>query len=68
MLAAYAVPWWGPLLMRRRLSAEGLVDSILSLCCVDTSRVPADVLAEHVMVARQAQLRPETEQEISAAA
>jgi pimeloyl-ACP methyl ester carboxylesterase len=70
MLAAYAVPGLGPLLMgrRRRLSPEGLVDSILSLCCVDTSRVPADVLAQHVTVARQAQLRPETEREISAAA
>jgi pimeloyl-ACP methyl ester carboxylesterase len=70
MLTAYAVPWLGPLLMRRRrrLSPEDLVDSILSLCCVDTSRVPAGVLAQHVTVARQAQLRPETEREISAAA
>jgi pimeloyl-ACP methyl ester carboxylesterase len=70
MLIAYAMPGLGPLLMRRRrrLSPEGLVDSILSLCCVDTSRVPAGVLAQHVTVARQAQLRPETEREISAAA
>ena len=47
MLAAYAVPGLGPLLMsrRRRLSPEDLVDSILSLCCVDASRVPAGVLA-----------------------
>jgi pimeloyl-ACP methyl ester carboxylesterase len=70
MLTAYAVPVLGPLLMRRRrrLSPEGLVDSILSLCCADTSRVPASVLAQHVAVARQALLRPETEREISAAA
>jgi pimeloyl-ACP methyl ester carboxylesterase len=70
MLTAYAVPVLGTLLMRRRrgLSPEGLVDSILSLCCVDTSRVPADVLAQHVIVARQVLLRPETEREISAAA
>lgn len=70
MLAAYAAPWLGPLLMsrRRRLSPQELVDSILSLCCVDASRVPAGVLAQHVTVARQALLLPETEQEISAAA
>jgi len=70
MLTAYAAPGLGPLLMRRRrsLSPEDLVDSILSLCCVDTSRVPADVLAQHVMVAQQALLWPETEREISASA
>jgi pimeloyl-ACP methyl ester carboxylesterase len=70
MLAAYAVRGLGPLLMRRRrrLSPEGLVASILSLCCVDTSRVPADALAQHVAVARQALLLPETEGEISASA
>ncbi len=70
MLAAYALPGLGPLLMsfRRRLSPEDLVDSILSLCCVHPSRVPADVRAQHVAVARQALLQPETEGEISAAA
>ena len=70
MLAAYAMPGLGPLLMRRRrrLSPEGLVNSILSLCCVDTSRVPADALSQHVAVARQALLLPETEGEISASA
>jgi pimeloyl-ACP methyl ester carboxylesterase len=70
MLAAYAVPVLGPLLMsrRRHRSPEGLVDSILSLCCAHTSTVPAGVLAQHVAVARQVLLRPETEQEISATA
>lgn len=70
MLAAYAVPGLGPLLMRRRRrqSPEDLVDSILSLCCVDTSRVPTDVFAQHVTVARQALLLPKTEGEISASA
>lgn len=70
MLAAYAAPGLGPLLMslRRRLSPEDLVDNILSLCCVDASRVPAGVLAQHVTVARQALLLPRTEQEISASA
>ena len=70
MLAAYAAPGLGPLLMRRRRrqSPEDLVHSILSLCCVDTSRVPADVLAQHVTVARQALSLRRTEQEISASA
>jgi pimeloyl-ACP methyl ester carboxylesterase len=70
MLAAYAVPVLGPLLMRRRRrrSPEGLVDSILSLCCVDTSRVPDGVLAQHVTVARHALSQPDTEWQISAAA
>jgi pimeloyl-ACP methyl ester carboxylesterase len=70
MLAAYAVPGLGPLLMsrRRRLSPEDLVDSVLSLCCADTSRVPAGVLAQHVKVARQALLAPDTERDISASA
>ncbi len=69
MLAAYAAPVLGPLLMRRRRqSPEDLVDSILSLCCVDTSRVPAGVLAQHVTVARQALSLRRTEQEISASA
>jgi pimeloyl-ACP methyl ester carboxylesterase len=70
MLTAYAVPGLGPLLMRRRRrqSPEDLVASILSLCCTDTSRVPAGVLAQHVTVARQALARPETERQISAAA
>ena len=70
MLAGYAVPVLGPLLMsrRRRLSPEGLVHSILSLCCVDASRVPAGVVAQQVTVARQALVRPGTEREISASA
>ena len=70
MLAAYAAPVLGPLLMRhrRRLSPEDLVDSILSLCCVDTSRVPAGVVAQHVTVARQALSLRGAEQEISASA
>ena len=55
MLAAYATPGLGPLLMRlrRRMTPEALVASVLSLCCADASRVPADVLAQHVTVARQ---------------
>ncbi len=70
MLAAYATPGLGPLLMRlrRRMSPEALVASVLSLCCVDVSRVPAGVLAQHVTVARQALMSPEAEREIAASA
>jgi len=37
----------------RRLSPEATVASLLSLCCADASRVPPDVVALHVAVARQ---------------
>jgi pimeloyl-ACP methyl ester carboxylesterase len=55
LFAAYATPGVGPALVsrrRRRLTPEALVASTLSLCCVDRSRVPAEVVAEHVTVAR----------------
>ena len=70
MLAAYAAPVVGPLLMRRRrrMSPEALVASVLSLCCVDAARVPADVVAAHVTVTRQALNSPEAEGEIAASA
>ena len=70
MLAAYATPGLGPLLMRlrRRMAPEALVASVLSLCCADASRVPADVLAQHVTVARQTLTSPEAEREIATAA
>ncbi len=70
MLAAYAMPGLGPVLMgrRRRMSPEALVASVLALCCVDASRVPADVLAQHVAVARHRLLFTDAEQEFAAAA
>jgi pimeloyl-ACP methyl ester carboxylesterase len=53
MFALYVTPGVGRLLMnrRRRLPPEALVARTLALCCTDPSRVPADVLAEHVDVA-----------------
>jgi len=70
MLTAYAVPVLGPQLMRlrRRKSPEALVTSVLSLCCVDISRVPADVLAQHVAVARESLLYPDVERGIATSA
>ncbi len=54
MFAAYATPGLGWVLMayRRSLSPEAAVAMTLSLCCVDTGRVPADVVAQHVAIAR----------------
>jgi len=55
MIALYSVPGLNQVLMarRRRMSPEALVAGTLSLCCVDADRVPADVVAEHVAVARR---------------
>ncbi len=56
MFAAYATPGLGWALMaarRRALSPEAQVAATLSLCCVDRSRVPAEVVAQHVAIARR---------------
>ncbi len=55
LFAAYATPGVARLLMRRRarMPPEELVAATLALCCVDPARVPPDVLAQHVAVARQ---------------
>jgi len=55
MFAAYATPGVARLLLRRRakMSPERAVAATLALCCVDPTRIPAPVLAEHVAVARR---------------
>jgi pimeloyl-ACP methyl ester carboxylesterase len=70
MLAAYATPGLGPLLMRRRRhqTPEALVTSILSLCCADPAQIPADILAQHVTTARQSLTSPTAEHDIAASA
>ena len=70
LLAAYAMPVLGPLLMSRwrRMPPEAMVASVLSLCCVDDSRVPADVVTAHVMMARQTLMSPGLEREIAVSA
>lgn len=58
VFAAYAVPWIGEWYLRQRaerLGPEGLVQETLRLCCADPSRVPPDVVAAHVRMARQRQ-------------
>jgi pimeloyl-ACP methyl ester carboxylesterase len=52
---AYMTPGVGELFVRRRLAAlgpEGLVRETFSLCCVDPSRVPQEVIDRHVDMVR----------------
>ena len=46
----YGVPMLGPVMVgrRRALTPDKLVAWILRFCCVDPSRIPAEVLAEHI--------------------
>jgi pimeloyl-ACP methyl ester carboxylesterase len=55
LFAAYATPGVARMLMKRRarLSPEQMVAETLALCCVDPGRIPAEVLAEHVAMARK---------------
>jgi pimeloyl-ACP methyl ester carboxylesterase len=55
MFAAYATPGlgWALIAARRRMSPEAAVAMTLSLCTVDASRIPADVVAQHVAIARR---------------
>jgi len=51
----YAVPHLGRAMLRARRrvrSPEQLAMDVLRLCCVDPARVPADVLEQHMAVAR----------------
>lgn len=56
MFGAYAVPAVARVFMSRRrslLSAEAQAMAVLRLCCVDTGRVPVDVLRQHLELARE---------------
>lgn len=55
MFALYLIPGLGRAMLarRRRASPEQFVASILRLCCVDPSRITADVIARHIEVANQ---------------
>ena len=55
MFVLYLTPGLGRAVMarRRRLTSEQFVASVLGLCCVDPSRVTADVIARHLKVADQ---------------
>jgi pimeloyl-ACP methyl ester carboxylesterase len=55
ILALSAAPGLGRVIAasRRRMSPEAAVADVLALCCADASRVPADVVATHVDMARR---------------
>jgi pimeloyl-ACP methyl ester carboxylesterase len=56
LFAAYAVPAVGRTAMSRGRSlrsAEKAAMDVLRLCCADASRVPADIVAAHVELARE---------------
>jgi pimeloyl-ACP methyl ester carboxylesterase len=55
LFAAYATPGLSRVVMarRQRMSPEAQVAMTLGLCCVDASRVPGDVVAQHVDLARR---------------
>ena len=54
--AAYAMPMVGETFVRwrtRLLGPEGMVRQTLALCCVDANRVPPEVFAAHVALAKE---------------
>ena len=55
MFAVGAIPWVGRAVLgrARNLRPETLVAAMLTLCCADAGRVPADVVALHVALASQ---------------
>ncbi len=61
LFAVYATPGLGSAVMarRRRMSPEAQVAMTMALCCMDRHRVPAEVIDQHVAVARQRLLLPD---------
>lgn len=58
MFGAYALPAVARVFLSRRrslVSAEAQAMAVLRLCCVDTKRVPAYVLRQHLELARERQ-------------
>lgn len=55
VFALSAAPVLGPLIARHRriMPVEQMVASTLALCCADASKVPPDIVAQHVEIARQ---------------
>jgi pimeloyl-ACP methyl ester carboxylesterase len=55
LFAMYATPLVGKLLMsrRRQWTPEAAVKATLTLCCVDITRIPSDVMTQHVTMAHR---------------
>lgn len=67
MFGVYAVPAVARVLMTRRrslISAEAQAMAVLRLCCVDTRRVPAQVVEQHLELARQREAHPDVDAEL----
>ena len=69
MFALTATPGLSGLMMNRRraMSPEAAIASTMSLCCADPSRVPGDVVALHVAMARQRAAFPEVTHDFTTA-
>jgi pimeloyl-ACP methyl ester carboxylesterase len=69
MFVLCATPVLGTAILGRvhQLPPGAAVSSVLSLCCADASRVPADVVARHVDVARLRATFPDAGRDISVA-
>lgn len=67
MFGAYAAPAVARVFMSRRRSlvpAEAQAMAVLRLCCVDTRRVPKDVVQQHLLLARERQDLPDVDAEL----
>lgn len=55
IFAISTAPVLGPLLARQRrlMPLESMIASTLALCCVDPARIPPDIVALHIEIARQ---------------
>lgn len=67
MFGTYAVPAVARVFMSRRrtfVSAEAQAMAVLRLCCVDTARVPKQVLEHHIELARERENYPDVDAEL----
>jgi pimeloyl-ACP methyl ester carboxylesterase len=70
LFAMYATPLVGRVLLsrRRQWTPEAAVKATLTLCCVDVTRIPSDVMAQHVTMAHRRTKFPHTEKDFLVAA
>lgn len=71
VFTAYTIPAIGRRLLhsaRRMRSPDETALALLRLCCVDPTRVPEEVVAHHVRLARERVLDPEVDAELLVAA
>lgn len=71
LFALYAVPAVGRRLMSRRRAIRSVEDQamdVLRLCCADASRVPGEVVAAHLELARERETYPNIDAELVIAA